>query len=93
MNNHETASKPDAGLTDLIGSMVGLASAGTKFTIRQMQNAITVFTDSQSVLNEVRDSLDDISKAMAKPPADATIAATEATEPRSAEKVFTGRKL
>ncbi len=90
MTNPETVSKPDAGLTDLIGSMMDLASAGTKFTIRQMQNAITVFTDSQSVMNDVRDSLDDISKAMAKPPVNAT---TEAAEPRLAETPFTGRKL
>ena len=89
MRNEQQSPKPDAGITDLIGSMMGLASAGTKFTIRQMQNAITVFTDSQSVLNNVRDSLDNISSAMTKPPSKPK----DSSEPQPAQNVFTGRKV
>jgi hypothetical protein len=89
MTNEQHFPKSDAGITDIIGSMMGLASAGTKFTIRQMQNAIGVFTDSQAVMNNVRDSLDNISSAMTKPDAEAVVAAA----PRPAHTVFTGRKL
>jgi esterase/lipase len=68
---------------------MGLASAGTKFTLRQMQNAITVFTDSQSVLNNVRDSLDNISSAMTNVQAEAD----SPSEPQPARIVFNGRKV
>jgi hypothetical protein len=89
MTNQQQFPKPDAGITDLIGSMMGIASAGTKFTMRQMQNVITVFTDSQSALNNVRDSLDNISSAMTKAPAEAVAA----PEQQPAQTGFTGRKL
>ena len=89
MTNERQFPKSDAGITDIIGSMMGFANAGARFTIRQMRNAIGVFTDSQAVMNNVRDSLDNISSAMTRPDTEAVLAA----EPRPAQAVFTGRKL
>jgi hypothetical protein len=54
----------DAGIGDLFGSMFGLAAAGAKFTFQQMENAMSVFTDSQGVMNRIRTSMDKISDAM-----------------------------
>jgi len=92
MTNDQQSPKSDAGFTDILGSVMGLASAGTKFTIKQMQNAIGVFTEPQSVMNNVRDSLDNISSAMTKAKSEEA-AEVAATEPIPAQTVFTGRKL
>ena len=89
--HHNNAHKNDAGLSDLLGSVVGLATAGTKFTLKQMQNAMGVFTEPQAVINNVRESLDNISNAMTKPTDEA--APQSSGEPKSAQDAFTGRKL
>jgi len=83
--------KNDAGISDLLGSVVGLATAGTKFTLKQMQNAMGVFTEPQAVINNVRESLDSISHAMTKPGEET--ASHSAGEPQPAQEAFTGRKL
>jgi len=92
MSIRTTDKKNDAGISELLGSVVGLATAGTKFTLKQMQNAICVFTEPQSVINNVRESLDNISDAMTKP-SEPTSSSQSAGEPQPAQDAFTGRKL
>jgi len=89
--NQDNGHKNDAGISDLLGSVVGLASAGTKFTLKQMQNAMGVFTEPQAVINNVKESLDNISHAMTKPAEEATSAS--AGEPQPAQDAFNGRKV
>jgi hypothetical protein len=89
--HHNNAHKNDSGISDLLGSVVGLATAGTRFTLKQMQNAMGVFTEPQAVINNVRESLDNISHAMTKPIEEA--ASHSPGEPQSAQDAFTGRKL
>jgi hypothetical protein len=91
--NQDNGHKNDAGISDLLGSVVGLASAGTKFTLKQMQNAMGVFTEPQTVINNVKESLDNISHAMTKPAEEAAAASSNPGEPQSAQDAFTGRKL
>lgn len=99
VTNHRNDAKKehrgDAGVTDLLGSMVGLATAGTKFTIEQMQNAVALFTDSQSAMNRVRNSLDNLSNAMAGQTTETqgTRKRESASEPQAAADTFTGRKV
>jgi hypothetical protein len=91
MTNQQTH-KHDAGVTDVIGSMMGLATASTRFTWRQMQNAMGIAVGSQNAWNNVRDSLERVCDAMSKAPGDSGIN-MRSSEPKSAEEVFTGRKV
>lgn len=92
MTNQQTH-KHDAGITDVLGSMMGLAAASTRFTWRQMQNAAGMFTGSQEALNKVRDSIEDVRHAMSGTNGHASQRADmRGTEPRPAEEAFTGRK-
>jgi hypothetical protein len=56
----------DAGISDLLGSMLGLATAGTKFVFQQVGNAVSFVTEPQGVMNRVRNSMDKISDAMSQ---------------------------
>jgi hypothetical protein len=56
--------RSDFGVGELFSSMLGFANASTVFTIHQMQNALVVFMEPQSVLNRVKHQLDKISSAM-----------------------------
>jgi hypothetical protein len=80
----------NAGFSDLLGSMFGLAAAGVKFSIEQMQNAMSVLTDSQGVMNRVRNSMDRISMAMTQE-ADMSRFSGTPSDPLSADPL-TGRK-
>jgi hypothetical protein len=44
--------------------MVGLVTAGTQFSMEQMQNAATMFTDPRAAITKVRDTMDDLAHAM-----------------------------
>ena len=81
----------DAGLGDLVGSMLGFASASTKFTFQQMQNAVTMFKDPQCVMNRMRDSIDNLSSAMSNGQTSRS-EDKHAAEPQSAEDAIHGRK-
>jgi hypothetical protein len=81
----------DAGIGDLFGSLFGLAAAGTKFTFQQMENAMSMFTDSQGVMNRVRNSMDKISDAMSYEADASKIPGGVASDPVAAE-AFNGRK-
>jgi len=54
----------NAGLTDVVGSFMKMASAGTRFTIDQMFNAMSMFTDPSGAMNRVKHSMDNLSGAM-----------------------------
>jgi hypothetical protein len=56
--------RTDAGVSDLLGSMFGLAAAGAKFSFQQVENAMSMFTDSQKVMNRVRNTMDKLSEVM-----------------------------
>jgi hypothetical protein len=95
MTNQQTH-KHDAGVTDVIGSMMGVATASTRFTWRQMQNAMGICVGSQSAWNNVRDSLERVRDAMAKSPGDSGMDSRtnmRSSEPQNAEEAFTGRKV
>lgn len=81
--------RQDAGVRDIMGSVFNLASAGTRFTIGQMQNAISVFTDPSGTMNRVKSSLDNLSAALTKP-CEAPAAAP--SEPLMASDELNGRK-
>jgi hypothetical protein len=61
---HKTHKHSDAGVTDVLGSMVGLMTAGTQFSVEQVQNAATLFTDPRTAMTKVRDSMDNLAHAM-----------------------------
>jgi len=54
----------NAGISDVVGSFMRMATAGTRFTIDQMFNAMSVFTDPTGAMNRVKTSMDNISGAM-----------------------------
>jgi hypothetical protein len=81
----------NAGISDLLGSMFGLAAAGAKFTFQQMENAMSVVTDSQGVMNRVRNSMDRISCAMTHEAADMSSFSGTRSEPLTVDPL-TGRK-
>ena len=54
----------DTGLGELIGSMIGFASASTIFALQQIRHSFEMFVAPAEVMNRVRHSLDDISHAM-----------------------------
>jgi hypothetical protein len=92
-SNGNRSERRDAGIGDLFGSMLGFASASTKFTFQQMQNAMTMFRDPQSVMNRMRDSMDNISDAMCNTKEEMkSSAGTSSSEPQSAEDAIHGRK-
>jgi len=99
MNNQQQQhnQKHDAGISDVLGSMMGLAQASTRFTWRQMQNAMGLCVGSQKALNNVRDSMENICNAMSTNGSSShggTTADTHnTTEPQSAQEAFTGRKV
>lgn len=55
------------GVSDLFSSMIGFATATTKFTIHQMQNAVVAITEPRSAMSRVRQSIDNLSQAMCSP--------------------------
>jgi len=96
MTTQQNTRQHDAGITDVIGSMMDLATAGTRFTWRQMQNAMGLCVGSQSAMNNVRDSLCDLSHAMSRAKADEMSTGSgngHSTEPKPAGETFTGRKV
>ena len=54
----------DTGIGDLIGSLVGFASASTIFALQQVRNALEIFVEPAGVMSRVRYSLDNISHAI-----------------------------
>jgi hypothetical protein len=54
----------NAGITDVMGSFMRMASAGTRFTIDQMFNAMSMLTDPTGAMNRVKHSMDNLSGAM-----------------------------
>jgi hypothetical protein len=80
----------NAGISDLFGSMFGLAAAGAKFTFQQMENAMSMLTDSQGVMNRVRNSMDRISCAMTQE-ADMSSLSGTPSDPMNMDPL-TGRK-
>jgi hypothetical protein len=68
MTNQEeytsVVNRQDAGISDLLGSMLGLAAAGTRFAFEQVGNAVSFVTEPQGVMNRVKKSIDKVSNAM-----------------------------
>jgi len=94
----QQTTKHDAGLTDVLGSIMSLAQASTRFTFRQMQNAIGLCVGSQSAMNNVRDSMQDLSHAMCSSKAEDGMNSSSSNgqwrgEPQPAGEAFTGRKV
>jgi hypothetical protein len=94
--------KNDAGITDIMGTMMGLTMATTRFTWRQMQNAMGLCVGSQSAMNDIRDSMEHVCDAMSKHGDNMDMRSedngnnrsnTRSTEPQSAQDAFTGRKV
>ena len=85
----------DAGITDVLGSMMGLAAASTRFTWRQMQNAAGIMTGSKDAWNDMRDSMNEMCDAMSHKSNGHSEShpRMHPSEPQSAEEAFTGRKL
>jgi hypothetical protein len=92
MTSQQTYKQHDAGMTDVLDSMMGLATASTRFTWRQMKNAMGICVGSQSAWNNVRDSIEKMRDAMSKTQGDSGMN-TRSSEPQSAEEAFTGRKV
>jgi len=96
MTNQQTYQQHDAGITDVLDSMMGLATASTRFTWRQMKNAMGICVGSQSAWNNVRDSIEKMRDAMSKTQADSGMDSQgnmRSSEPQNAEEAFTGRKV
>jgi len=94
---HENNHARDAGITDVIGSMMHLASASTRFTWKQMQNVMGMMVGSQSAMNNVRDSMENIKEAMSQNGNVSHKGSSGAmhanTEPQAADEAFSGRKV
>lgn len=96
MTNQQTYKQHDAGISDVIGSMMGLATASTRFTWRQMKNAMGICVGSQSAWNNVRDSIEKMCDAMSRTQGDSGMDSNgnmRSSEPQNAEEAFTGRKV
>jgi len=94
MSHYQHNQKHDAGISDIMGTMMGLATATTRFTWRQMQNAMGLCVGSQSALNDIRDSMESVCDAMQKHGDNMdTRSDHRSSEPQTAQEAFTGRKL
>ena len=107
MTNEQTFNRQEqhreAGMGEMFGSMMNLASACTRFTFHQMSNMMNMFTSPRKVMNDVKCSIDNLSDAMNPPSAHApsTDDAADpsmhrshaATHPREAEDALSGRKI
>lgn len=58
--------RPDTGITDLVSSFWGLASAGVQFTVNQASNAFSLLTEPTAAMSRVRASMDDLSGTLAR---------------------------
>lgn len=52
------------GWTGLVNSMISFTNAATMFSIQQMQNSFSLFTDSRKMLDRFKNALDSLSHAM-----------------------------
>ena len=48
----------------VVGSMIGLVTAGTQFSVEQMQNAAAMFRDPKGAMGRVKESIDNLCDAM-----------------------------
>ena len=95
MTNQQTH-RHNAGISDVFGSMMGLAAASTRFTWRQMRNAAGLMTGSKEAWNDVHDSIEKMCDAMSNDYGHShghMHSEMRSSEPQSAEEAFNGRKV
>jgi hypothetical protein len=65
------------GWTGLMNSMITFTNAATMFTVQQMQNAMTMFSDSRRGVNRFKHAFESLSHAMETEMDDSYRSATE----------------
>jgi len=77
----------NGGVQGLITSMIGFTNAVTVFGIQQVQNAFDLVTDSRSVIDRFRNTLDSLSSTLSNQVDDSKRSALDSINRGSAEVV------
>jgi hypothetical protein len=91
-----------AGVGEILGSMVGLGAAATKFTISQMETALYMVSSPTRAMDRMRNSIENFAEAMNRPvdasetreerPSTSYARHSGETEAEPADETLAGRK-